>query len=93
VTELQWIEKNTEFKRVYMFRNWYGDHYEADVPRDESDVAEMYRDVTTTSGIVLGSHPEIGDVYLSSGEPPKTKTWETGGSGPWIRIDTPTSNP
>lgn len=83
--EMEWIDKRTEVKRTYMFRNWEGLHYEADVPLDPSDIPEMYRDVTTVSGTILGAHPDLGDVYVSDGERVTTKAFETGSAGPWIR--------
>jgi hypothetical protein len=89
MSEPEWIDKDVRVERIYIFRNWEGNHYEATVPRDTSDVEEMYRDVTTVSGTILGSFPDLGDVYLSSDAPPTTKAFETGRSGPWVRLNTP----
>lgn len=96
MSEPQWIDKTTNVERVYMFRNWEGLHYEASDPRDTTDVAEMYRDITTTSGTILGYFPELGDVYAANGEMARTVVPETGSSSAWVRIesdDTPTNSP
>ncbi|GAB2519592.1 hypothetical protein [Paramicrobacterium agarici] len=71
--ELEWIERQRTTTYEYMWRDHAtGLHYEAENPRGGLDVATMVRTITVDKGTVLGMHPELGQVHVSSDDAPKT---------------------
>ena len=91
MTELDWVERTETIKPIFMWRRRDGKHYEAEWPIDGDDAAEMRRDEKAVEGVVLGAHPHLGDVMYASGEPPVTVIREDAVTGPWIKLETPST--
>jgi hypothetical protein len=82
----EWLSMRVDTEARFMFRSALGMHYESDRPKSDGDVVVAIREITTTTGSVIGVFPESGNPVYVMGERPVTELFPQVEKGPWRKI-------